>query len=313
MLKKLTNNKKGFSLVEILVAVTILGIIVGPLLISLYRNNYVIEQARKETEATYVAKKVMEETLAGYYSSISGDLADEVDGTNTYTTCMSKLIELLEKNSSGNQYTSSSGYKSRYADKFTYEVKIVPSGKNGLGISDSSANYLHIYTDKFGTANYVYVVFPNGELKKISPSNSSLNNFVVNYTNSKCSMSLNGSTILSGSALNPDKGPFRIVSYSSNDATSFQYNFDASTSWPNTCDRFLINYTSRAEATQVKVTADTDFISTSDVYNYYSSDREQWDIALYEITVDVYEGRNLLSSVESVIEVRIFPELKSGA
>ena len=314
MLKKLTNNKKGFSLVEILVAVSILGIIVGPLLISLFQNNRVIEQARKETEATYVAKKVMEETMAEYYYSVSGDLDDTTDSVTGYPTYIGKLAALLEKSSTGNSYTSTDGYKSKYADKFTYDIKIVPSGKNGLGISDNTANYLHVYTDKVNGMDSVYVVFPNGEVKKIAPkspdSNDPQNAIVVNHSNSSCSMKLNGSNVLSSSELNSSKQAFRIVCYSSADASPFKYKFDATESWPNAIDRHLSNYTSVSTATQVTATTDTDFIDSSDVENYYSSSREQWDVALYEITVSVYEDGNLLSSAESVIEVKIFPGIK---
>lgn len=331
MLKKLANNKKGFSLVEILVAVTILGIIVGPLLISLFQNNRVIEQARMETEATYVAKKVMEETMAEYYSSISGDLLDATDPVTGYPTYINQLVTLLEKSSTGNIYTSDDAYPSRYDGDFTYDIKIVPSGKNGLGISDNTANYLHLYTDNVGGTNYTYVVFPDGELKKIDPkspdSNVPLNEIDVkcdgdegNYT---CNMILNDSPIrddnsdnsglkpIINSKLNSFKEAFRIVCYSSVDASPFQYYFTASENWPLSMDRHLSNYTSVNTANQVAVTVDSDFIDASDVENYYSSGREQWDIALYEITVNVYDKNgDLLSSAESVIEVKIFPNIK---
>lgn len=311
MLKKLTNSKKGFTLVEILVAVSILGIIVGPLLISLFSNNRIIEQARKETEATYVAKKVMEETLADYYLDISGTVADgAIDGMG-YPVYIGKLVALLGKTSKGNPYTPTEGYKSRYADDFTYDVKIVPSGKNGLGVSDSSANYLHVYTDKVDGMDNVFVVSPNGDVRRVLPnlpdSYDPVNDFVVGYSNSSCNMSFNASSVINNSALIPSKEILRIVCYSSWDATNFQYKFDASTNWPNNWDIFLSNYTSRNSSSLVDVTADTDFIPPENVTNFYSSDREQWDVALYEITVSVYEGKNLLSSAESVIEVKIFP------
>jgi len=308
MLKNRIKNKKGFTLVEILVAVSILGIIVGPLLISLFSNNNVIEQARKETEATYVAKKVMEETLADYYSSISGTQVDttvNIGGVD-YPTYVSKLITLLDKSSTGNSYTSTEGYKSKYADKFTYDIKIVPSGKNGLGVSDSSANYLHIYTDKVGTQEYSYIVAPDGTVKKVilGSSESSID---ITKTGSGCSVVLNSSSVLNNTELNASKSPFRVVCYSSNDATAHTIKFDASTSWPSTCERYLMNYTSRADSTKTTVSADPDFISSENKMDFYTSEREQWDIALYEITVTVYEGVNVLSSAESVIEVKIFP------
>ena len=304
MLKKRLNNKKGFSLVEILVAVSILAIIVGPLLISLFSNNRVIEQARKETEATYVAKKVMEETLADYYAGVSGTIVDSLDSRD-YPTCISKLVDLLSKSSEGNSYTSTDGYKSNYADKFTYDIKIVPSGKNGLGVSDSSANYLHIYTDTVGTQEYSYAVAPDGTVKKVVLGSGATFNITRNGT--ACSVTLNGSSVFSGTSLNASKTPFRVVCYSSKDAAARELTFDAGTSWPNSCERYLMNYTSRAEATQTIVKADEDFISSENVFNFYSSDREQWDIALYEITVTVYEGTQVLSSVEGVVEVKIFP------
>lgn len=315
MLKKLANNKKGFSLVEILVAVTILALIVSPLLSGLYRNNYIIEQARKETEATYVAKKVMEETMAEYYKSISGDLGDATDPDTGYPTYINQLVTLLGKSSTGNSYTSDANYKSKYADDFTYDIKIVPSGKNGLGISDNTANYLHIYTDKVNGMDSVYAVFPNGEVKKIAPKspdgNDPQNQFVVNHSSSSCSMSLNGSNILSASELNSAKQAFRIVCYSSADASPFQYKFDATEGWPQSIDRHLNNYTSVNDANKVITTTDPDFIDSSDVEDYYSSSREQWDVALYEITVTVYDDNGkLLSSAESVIEVKIFPDIK---
>lgn len=327
MLKKLTNNKKGFSLVEILVAVSILGIIVGPLLASLYRNNYVIEQARKETEATYVAKKVMEETMAEYYYSVSGDLDDTTDSVTGYPTYIGKLAALLDKSSTGNSYTSTDGYKSKYADKFTYDIKIVPSGKNGLGISDNTANYLHVYTDKVNGMDSVYVVFPNGEVKKIDPQSPSANNplnildMKYDEDNSACSVDLNKNPIRDdrdelkrpiSSKLNSSKHAFRIVCYSSADASPFQYYFTASDSWPYSMERHLANHTSVGTANQVAVTIDhPDFIDESNFENYYSSSREQWDVALYEITVSVYdENGKVLSSAESVIEVKIFPDIK---
>lgn len=305
MLKKRINNKKGFTLVEILVAVSILAIIVGPLLISLFSNNRVIEQARKETEATYVAKKVMEETLSDYYGGVSGTIIDSIDGMG-YPVCMGKLVQLLGKSSTNNRYVSTDGYKSKYADKFTYDIKIVPSGKNGLGISDSSANYLHIYTDTVGTQEYSYAIAPDGTIKNIILG-SEEKTFNITKSASGCDMTLNGSVVFNDTSLNASKSPFRVVCYSSKDAIAHKVKFDATIGWPNSCERYLMNYTSRADATKTTVTADSDFIPSDNVFNFYSSDREQWNIALYEITVTVYEGSDMLSSVEGVVEVKIFP------
>ena len=144
MLKKLTNNKKGFSLIEILVAVSILAIIVGPLLISLFSNGRIIERARKETEATYVARKVMEETIADYQYEID-NIGSEASTVNGYPVHIYKLIQLLDKTATGMEYSSTTTYKSKYADNFTYDIRITPSGKNGAGTADASADYIHIY------------------------------------------------------------------------------------------------------------------------------------------------------------------------
>ena len=310
MLKKRINNKKGFSLVEILVAVSILAIIVGPLLISLFSNNRVIEHARKETEATYVAKKVMEETLADYYATIATPLPDNgMDGMG-YPSYIGKLVALLGKTSSNNQYTSTAGHKSKYADDFTYDIKIVPSGKNGLGVSDSSANYVHIYTDTVGTQEFSYAVAPDGTVKKFSLGTTA--NINITGNGSKCNMTVNDSSVFANVSLNTSISPFRVVCYSSKDAAKHELTFDSSTTWPNSCERYLMNYTSRADATKTIVNASNKFIPSGkaeNVINFYSSEREQWDVALYEITVNVYEkgSDKPLSSAEGVIEVKIFP------
>jgi hypothetical protein len=101
--------------------------------------------------------------------------------------------------------------------------------------------------------------------------------------------------------------------FSSIDATERSIKFDSSTTWPNASERYLANYTSYSDSTKTTVTTNTAFIPADNVDDFYSSNREQWDIALYEITVNVYEGdgenKELLSSVSGVLEVRIFPEI----
>lgn len=314
MLKKLAKNKKGFTLMEILVAVSILGIIVGPLLISLFSNNHVIEQARKQTEATYVARKVMEETIADYYSSISTKHAEGAT-ENGFPIYISKLNDLLKKNSAENSYSSSDNYESRYADDFTYDIKIVPSGKIGMGgagsdDNDRTANYIHFYRDTINGAEYNYAVSSDGKLFKYNMSTGVTENiYSITKNNSSCKFSIDGGTVFSNAQLNSSKKDFRISLFSSIDATKRSIKFDSSTTWPNASERYLANYTSYSDSTKTTVTSNTTFIPADNVDNFYSSNREQWDIALYEISVSVYDGDELLSSVSGVLEVRIFPEI----
>ncbi|MBR5272705.1 MAG: type II secretion system protein [Clostridia bacterium] len=310
MLKKLTNNKKGFSLIEILVAVSILAIIVGPLLIGLFSNNRVIERARKETEGAYVARKIMEETIADYQYGIDNpdSSASTVDG---YPVHIYKLKELLNKSTIGMEYSSTTTYKSKYADNFTYDIKITPSGKNGAGTADASADYMHIYTDKIGTQNYNYLVTTDGQI--VSISLNATNNFdVYPASNSAYRIRLNSSNLLAGAniPLSESKNNFRILCYASNDADSYTFNFDSSSAWANNCVRYLTNYTPVDSSGNQKVTVKTDgdFIPTTRVENYVVSEREQWDNALYEIVVTVYdEDGEILSFAESIIKVRILP------
>lgn len=313
MLKKLTNSKKGFTLVEILVAISILGIIVGPLLVSLFSNNRVMEQARKETEATYVAKKIMEETLADYYYERS---SAKVESANY----MSLLSDLLNTSTSGadflgsEYYDNESGEASKYADDFTYDIKIVPTGKDGAGESDSSANYVHIYSDDnsvTGVGLVCYVVLPDGELKGpyAMASDTSQSDFRVNKTGDVCYIKYQNDSEVSGS-LNSSKSDFRILCYSSNDAKATQFNFMTTTpsAWVGT-NVYLTNYTSKVAGNRVTVVSPEGdgLVSNPDnVGEFLASGRETWDEALYEITVNVYEDGDLLSSVGSVIEVRLF-------
>ncbi|MBR5773834.1 MAG: hypothetical protein IKY44_03180 [Clostridia bacterium] len=297
---------------EILVAVSILGIIVGPLLASLFSNNRVIEYARKQTEATYVAKKVMEETLADYYASLPTSTSADAQDSKGYPTYIGHLITLLNKNETGVDYPSSVEYKSKYADDFVYDIKIVPSGKAGMGTAtgdnDETANYLHIYRDKLGTAEFAYVVFPDANVTRITLDGS---NNELNIAMSGQSLQLsNNSTRILNFNLDSSKKDFRINLYSSNDAFSRNLKFDASTMWWNSdCARYLTNYTSKYDSSQTNVTADTDFIPTENLEEFESSGREEWNIALYEITVTVYEegSSKPLSSAQGVIEVKIFP------
>lgn len=310
MLKKLTNNKKGFSLIEILVAVSILAIIVGPLLISLFSNGRIIERARKETEATYVARKVMEETIADYQYEIDNldSSASTVDG---YPVHIYKLKQLLNKTTVDMEYSSTTTYKSKYADNFTYSIKITPSGKNGAGTADASADYIHIYTDKIGTQNYNYLVTSDGQVVSIALNDS--NTFdVYPSSNSSYRIRLNGSAILAGAnfPLSDSKTNFRILCYSSNDADARTFFFDSSEGWPNNRVRYLTNYTPNNSSgeSNLKVTADTDFIPATRIENYVVSEREQWDTALYEIVVTVYdEDGSVLSFAESIIKVTLLP------
>lgn len=311
MLKKLTNNKKGFTLVEILVAISILAIIVGPLLISLFSNNRVMEQARKETEATYVAKKIMEETMADYYYVRSSAAVESAN-------YMQLLGDLLSNNTSGNfkgsqYYDYTDGETSRYADDFTYEIKIVPTGKDGAGESDSSANYVHIYSDhnSLGIGDACYIVLPDGQLKGPYSvvTSTSQGDFWVDRSGNTCSVEYQDDGVVSGS-LNESKNDFRILCYSSNDALATQFNFKTNTAaaWAST-DVFLTNYTSKVAGNQVTVTspADQGLISDSaNIAEFLASGREAWTEALYEITVNVYEDGEMLSSVVSVIQVRLF-------
>ena len=316
MLKKLTNNKKGFTLVEVLVAISILGIIVGPLLISLFSNNRVMEQARKETEATYVAKKIMEETMADYYYARSKANTETAD-------YMGMLRDLLNYNSSANfkdskHYDYTDGETTRYASDFTYKISIVPCGKDGAGESDSSANYVHIYSDhnSLGVGDVCYIALPDGQLKGPYSvvTSTSQGDFWVDKSGNNCYVEYQDDGVVSG-VLNTSKKDFRVLCYSSNDALATQFNFktNSAAAWAST-NIFLINYTSKVAGNQVTVTSPSTqgLISNSDnIETFLASGREAWNEALYEITVNVYEGEKLLSSVGSVIEVRLFNKTTS--
>ena len=53
-------NEKGITLIELLVAVVIAGIVIVPLLTDYDRKFYTNSKSRKETEVAYVAQEVME-------------------------------------------------------------------------------------------------------------------------------------------------------------------------------------------------------------------------------------------------------------
>ena len=314
MLKKLTNNKKGFTLVEVLVAIAILGIIVGPLLISLFSNNRIMEQARMETEATYAAKKIMEETMADYYYARSK--------ANTLTADYMGMINDLLKNNASGDYSSSRYYdysddeESRYASDFTYDISIVPCGKDGAGVSDSSANYVHIYSTHnalSGVGDLCYVALPDGQLKGPYSivTSTGYGDFYVDKSGEYCEVKYQDDSVVRGE-LNSTKNDLRVLCYSSKETVATQFNFMTNTkaAWVGT-NIYLTNYTSKVAGNMVTVTSPSDqgLISNPDsnIETFYSSGRESWNEALYEITVNVYDDDGeRLASVGSVIQVRLF-------
>lgn len=88
--QKISKNNKGFSLVEVLVAVGIFGIIVGPFLAGFTQSAVMNARARKMEEATTAGQNVMEKirnakteelidtTGASPYGAVASDLHDEI-------------------------------------------------------------------------------------------------------------------------------------------------------------------------------------------------------------------------------------------
>lgn len=87
--RKLKNNTKGFSLVELLVAITVLVIVAVPLLHSFVTAAMTNAKAKKKMEATTVAENVLEQIkgtkLAALLDTTNASVTKNADGTYTVT------------------------------------------------------------------------------------------------------------------------------------------------------------------------------------------------------------------------------------
>ena len=96
MIKK---NNKGFTLVEVLIAMTILGIVVVPLLQAFVVSARTNAKAKNLLDATMVAENIMEELKASSFNELAGkyQIISEDDGTGHHFSVNQTVDEIEYK------------------------------------------------------------------------------------------------------------------------------------------------------------------------------------------------------------------------
>ncbi|MBR6302476.1 MAG: type II secretion system protein, partial [Lachnospiraceae bacterium] len=133
LFKKLHKNQKGMSLVELIIAVTIMSVAIAPLLYSFAHSARYNAKAKKAQRATTAAQTVMENIKAYNLDSVYEKFCVDSEGNHIDTTAF------LYNNptavySTTNTYNANAGY----ADKMgTYKI-------TGMKMSDGPSDS-HLY------------------------------------------------------------------------------------------------------------------------------------------------------------------------
>ena len=311
-------SKKGFTFVEILVAISIVAMIAGPLIRGFFSDDKLIMETRIETEASYAAKNIIEETLFGYYASlstnVSGSYTNEMNAFNKLLNNASSTPSSYKNYISGSishTGTTTAGRDGGYSDSFKYAYSIVPSGKDGLGSADNETvtKYLHIYLNQVGL-NHCYAVSPDGELKKVSFSTASTGNNVLisKSTDSETlyKVYINNVFIFSFT-LDAEINNFNILCFSSGTAEDYKIKFSASstTLFGSDVNGRLVNYTPSTNTGTIGFDETNGFANFS-VQKIVTPATEPWNTALYDAAVSVYYKDRLITTVNSIVDVKLF-------
>lgn len=145
MLKKHKNNNKGFSLIELLVAIAILAVVMIPMLHSFVTSARANAKARKVMEATSVAQNLFEELksedLDTYLASPDCTKTQVMDGVNPVKDIKGKDVYTYTRTFSNLEMNSR---------KFGAKVTLDPQGYTGVDPANpDSASQTNYNTDLY--------------------------------------------------------------------------------------------------------------------------------------------------------------------
>lgn len=182
------NNNKGFSLVELIIAVVIMGIVVIPLLQAFTTSASLTAKSRRYGEQTAAAQNIQEIIEAlGVKSMISCVDSGGITTSNLQNTNALKMIygsndDLNKQKTTITKETDSSGnnvdclyLKDFVSGGKTFDAKVVFAAETG-NLSKINNKVIAQYTDMTGTFSQPYAANQN-------PDDLSSNEFVLKYGN----------------------------------------------------------------------------------------------------------------------------------
>lgn len=159
LFKKRKKNNGGFSLIEILLAIAILAIVIGPIIGSFITSAKVNMNARKTMAATNVAQTIMEGFADKRYSDISGIIGNmggvDLIGTsalssvdNNYYNMQDNCAQLDASGSVPLASLSAASANEIKIDTQTYKSTDLISGNATMGFDTVSINSMVAATAK---------------------------------------------------------------------------------------------------------------------------------------------------------------------
>lgn len=165
LFKKRKKNNGGFSLIEILLAIAILAIVIGPIIGSFITSAKVNMNARKTMAATNVAQTIMEGFADKRYSDISGIIGNmggvDLIGTsalssvnNNYYNMKDNCVQLDASGSVPLASLSAASANEIKIDTQTYKSTDLISGNATMGLDTVSINSMVAATAKLALPTY---------------------------------------------------------------------------------------------------------------------------------------------------------------
>lgn len=165
LFKKRKKNNGGFSLIEILLAIAILAIVIGPVFSSFITSAKVNMNARKTMAATNVAQTIMEGFADKRYSDISSIIGNmggvDLTGTsalssinNNYYNMKANCVQLDASGTAPLASLSAASANEIKIDTQTYNTIDLISGNATMGVDTVSINSMAAATAKLALATY---------------------------------------------------------------------------------------------------------------------------------------------------------------
>ncbi len=105
-------NQKGLTLLELVIAIALVGVLVTPVIVGVVNSAGVNLKSKDTINATLIAEKVCEEVQVGNYRDLNGTMGLEEDYNGRKYTARISLVQTEEVVPSG--YEAEKGYRNYY-------------------------------------------------------------------------------------------------------------------------------------------------------------------------------------------------------